>query len=342
MPNFDASPDSSPKTHDIVIIGAGPAGLAAAIYAGRARLDTLVLERGLPGGQILITDWVENYPGFPDGIAPFDLIETFRKQVLKFGAVMVNDSVKSLRPGEDGGEGGRRGDKGGQGGCGELGGDGGHGWIVEAGKATYAARAVIVATGAHYRRLGLPNEGKLVGRGVSYCATCDGAFFRDREIAVVGGGDTALMEAHYLTKFASRIHVIHRRDRFRGAKILEERLLACPNVVVHWDTVIDEIAGGDCLEAIVLRNVKTRVVARQPVEGLFVAIGMDPVSDVVKGVVDMNEWGEIVVDSRMATSRPGIFAAGDVISSTPRQVATAVGTGVNAAMSATAYLSGYK
>lgn len=357
MPN----PDPSRKRHDVVIIGAGPAGLAAAIYTGRARLDTVVLERGLPGGQILITDWVENYPGFPDGIAPFDLIETFRKQVLKFGAVMVNDSVKGIRPdgagdiegnsasnsagkitadtaGDGTGNGATSGATGGA--CAGSGED--SGWIVEAGKATYAARAVIVATGAHYRRLGLPNEGKLVGRGVSYCATCDGAFFRDREIAVVGGGDTALMEAHYLTKFASRIHVIHRRDRFRGAKILQERLLACPNVVVHWDTIIDEIAGGDCLEAIVLRNVRTGAIARQPVEGLFVAIGMDPVSDVVKGVVDLNEWGEIVVDSRMAASRPGIFAAGDVISSTPRQVATAVGTGVNAAMSATAYLSGYK
>lgn len=309
------------KQHDIVIIGAGPAGLAAAIYTGRARLDTIVLERGLPGGQILITDWVENYPGFPDGVAPFDLIETFRKQVLKFGAVMVSDSAKIIRPDGDGE---------------------GRGWIVEAGKGEYAARAVIVATGAHYRRLGLPNEGKLVGRGVSYCATCDGAFFRDREIAVVGGGDTALMEAHYLTKFASVIHVIHRRDRFRGTKILQERLLECPNVKVHWDTVIDEIAGADCLEAIMLRNVKTGACDRLPVEGLFVAIGMDPISDVAKGVVEMNDWGEIVVDSRMATSRPGIYAAGDVISSTPRQVATAVGTGVNAAMSATAYLSGYK
>ncbi len=307
--------------HDVVIIGAGPAGLAAAIYAGRARLDTVVLERGLPGGQILITDWVENYPGFPDGVAPFDLIETFRKQALKFGAVFVSDSAKGIRPDGEGEE---------------------RGWIVEAGKAEYAARAVIVATGAHYRRLGLPNEAKLVGRGVSYCATCDGAFFRDREIAVVGGGDTALMEAHYLTKFASRIHVIHRRDRFRGTKILQERLLECPNVTVHWNSVIDEIAGGDCLEAIVLRDVATGERGRLPVEGLFIAIGMDPVSDVVRGLVEQNEWGEIKGDSRRATSQPGIYAAGDVISSTPRQVATAVGTGVNAAMSATAFLSGYK
>jgi thioredoxin reductase (NADPH) len=305
--------------HDVIIIGAGPAGLAAAVYTGRARLDTIVLEKGLPGGQILITDWVENYPGFPDGIAPFDLIETFRKQVLKFGAVLVSDAAKGIRPDGDGPD-----------------------WIVETAKGEYGARAVIVATGARYRRLGLPNEGRLVGRGVSYCATCDGAFFRDREIAVVGGGDTALMEAHYLTKFASTIHVIHRRDRFRGTKILQERLLECPKVKVHWSSVIDEITGADGLEAVVLRDLKTQERATLPVEGLFIAIGMDPISEVVKGLVDLNDWGEIVVDSRMAASRPGLFAAGDVISSTPRQVATAVGTGVNAAMSAGAYLSGYK
>lgn len=301
--------------HDVVIIGAGPAGLAAAIYTGRARLDTVVLEKGLPGGQILITDWVENYPGFPDGVAPFDLIETFRKQVLKFGAVIVSDAAKSIRPDGDGPD-----------------------WIVQAGKAEYATRAVIVATGAHYRRLGLPNEGKLIGRGVSYCATCDGAFFRDREIAVVGGGDTALMEAHYLTKFASAIHVIHRRDRFRGAKILQERLLACPTVKVHWDSVVDQIVGSEGLEGIVLRDVKTEAKTTLPVEGFFIAIGMDPVSDVAKGLLDLNEWGEIVVNSRMATSRPGIYAAGDVVSSLPRQVATAVGSGVNAAINVGEYL----
>ncbi len=199
-----------------------------------------------------------------------------------------------------------------------------------------------MATGAHYRRLGLPNEGKLVGRGVSYCATCDGAFFRDREIAVVGGGDTALMEAHYLTKFASKIHVIHRRDRFRGAKILQERLLESPTVEVHWNSVVDEIVGSDCLEAIVLRDVATGAKATLPIEGFFIAIGMDPVSDVAKGLLELNDWGEIVVNLRMATSRPGIYAAGDVICSMPRQVATAVGSGVNAAMGVSEYLSGYK
>ncbi|MDD8027407.1 MAG: thioredoxin-disulfide reductase [Acidobacteriota bacterium] len=305
--------------HDVVIIGAGPAGLAAAIYTGRARLNTVVLEKGLPGGQILITDWVENYPGFPDGIAPFDLIESFRKQVLKFGAVLASDAAKSIRP--DGG---------------------GPDWIVQTVKAEYGARAVIVATGAQYRRLGLPNEGRLIGRGVSYCATCDGAFFRDREIAVVGGGDTALMEAHYLTNFASTVHIIHRRDRFRGTKILQERLFDCPKVKIHWDTVVEEIGGAENLESIALRNVKTQERITLPVEGLFVSIGMNPTNEAVKGLVETNDWGEIVVDTRMATNRPGIYAAGDVVCSTPHQVATAVGTGVHAAMSAGQYLSGYK
>ncbi|MCX6560650.1 MAG: thioredoxin-disulfide reductase [Candidatus Aminicenantes bacterium] len=308
-----------PSKHDVVIIGAGPAGLAAAIYTGRARLNTIVLEKGLPGGQILITDWVENYPGFPDGIAPFDLIESFRKQVLKFGAVIVADAAKSIRPDGNGPD-----------------------WIVQTGKAEYAARAIIVATGAQYRRLGLPNEGRLIGRGVSYCATCDGAFFRDREIAVVGGGDTALMEAHYLTKFASTVHVIHRRDRFRGAKILQERLLGDARVKVHWDSVVDEIVGTENLEAVVLRCVKDDARTILPIEGLFVSIGMDPINDPVKGLVEINEWGEIVTDAKMGTSRTGIYAAGDVIDSTPHQVATAVGTGVHAAMRVGEYLSGYK
>jgi len=310
---------SDNRLRDVVIIGAGPAGLAAAIYTGRARLDTVVLEKGLPGGQILITDWVENYPGFPDGIAPFELMESFRKQAVKFGAVFVSDAAGEIKPdGESAG------------------------WVVVCGKAEYRTRAVILATGAQYRRLGLKNEGRLIGRGVSYCATCDGAFFRDRSIAVVGGGDTALMEAHYLTKFASVVHLIHRRDRFRGAKILQERVFECDRVQVHWDSVVDEILGGENVEGIVLRNVKDEKRTNVPVEGLFVSIGMDPNNEVARGLVEINEWGEIVVDSKMRTSKTGIYAAGDVIDSTPHQVATAVGTGVHAAMRVSEYLSGYK
>ena len=303
------------EAFDVVIIGAGPAGLAAAIYAGRARLNTIVLEKGIPGGQILITDWIENYPGFPEGAAPFELMEGFHKQAVKFGARIEMDEAKEIRR------------------------EGEH-WIVRGGKADYLARAVIVTTGAAHRHLGIQNEGKLVGRGVSYCATCDGPFFRDQEIAVVGGGDTALMEAEYLTKFASVVHLIHRRDKLRGTKILQERIFANPKIVIHWNSIIDEIVGRMNLESITLKNVKDGSKSTLAVGGLFVSIGVDPANAIVKGVVDLNEWGEIIVDEKMATSAPGIYAAGDVIEAAPHQVATAVGTGVHAALSVDEYLSG--
>jgi thioredoxin reductase (NADPH) len=302
------------ETYDVVIIGAGPAGLASALYTGRARLNTIVLEKAIPGGQILLTDWIENYPGFPDGIAPFDLIENFRNQALKFGAKFITDAAQEIR---------KEGDP----------------WLVQGGKTQYPTRAVIVATGAAYRRLGLPNEARLIGRGVSYCATCDGAFFRERDIAVVGGGDTALMEAIFLTKFARKVALIHRRDRFRGTKIIQERVLANPKIEVYWNSVIETIDGGDNVEAIVLRNVKDETLTTLPVEGLFVSIGMDPNTEFVKGLLKLNEWGEIVVQANMATSQPGIYAAGDVIDACPHQVASAVGSGVHAAISVDEYLS---
>jgi len=304
-----------PEQFDVVIIGAGPAGLAAAIYTGRARLNTIVLEKGIPGGQILITDRIENYPGFPEGAAPFELMEGFHKQAVKFGARIEMDEAREIRRERD------------------L-------WIVRGGKAEYLARAVIVTTGAAHRRLGIQNEGKLVGRGVSYCATCDGPFFRDQEIAVVGGGDTALMEAEFLTKFASVVHLIHRRDKLRGTKILQERVFANPKIVIHWNSIIDEIVGRMNLESITLKNVKDGSKSTLAVGGLFVSIGVDPTNAIVKGIVDLNEWGEIIVDETMATSAPGIYAAGDVIEAAPHQVATAVGTGVHAALSVDEYLSG--
>ena len=302
------------ETYDVVIIGTGPAGLAAALYTGRARLKTIVLEKAIPGGQILLTDWIENYPGFPDGIAPFDLIEKFRSQALKFGAKFITDEAKDIHR------------------EGEL-------WLVQGHKAPYPMRAAIVATGAAYRRLGLPNEGRLIGRGVSYCATCDGAFFRERDIAVVGGGDTALMEAIFLTKFAKKVALIHRRDQFRGTKIIQERVLANPKIEVRWSSVVESIVGEDNVEGIVLRNVKDDTRTTLPVEGVFVSIGMDPNTEFVKGLLKLNEWGEIVVQANMATSQPGIYAAGDVIDACPHQVASAVGSGVHAAISVDEYLS---
>jgi len=301
------------ETHDVVIIGAGPAGLAAALYTGRGRRQTIVLEKAIPGGQILMTDWVENYPGFPEGIAPFDLTERFRKQAEKFGARVETDEVRSIRREEDV-------------------------WMVAGQSREYRGRAVIIASGASHRKLGVPNEERLTGRGVSYCATCDGPFFRDAVVAVVGGGDNALTEAIMLTKFCRKLYVIHRRDEFRAIKILQERLLSNPKAEVLWDSVVESIEGEKGLERAIIRNIKENRTSELPLDGLFVSIGLDPHTGFVRGLVEINSWGEIKVDSRMATSQPGIFAAGDVADACPKQVAVAVGAGVNAALSVNDYL----
>jgi len=302
------------ETLDVVIIGAGPAGLAAAVYTGRARLNTLILEKGMPGGQILLTDFVENYPGFPEGVVPFELMENFRKHAEKFGAKIETDEVKKIQK------------------QGEL-------WQVFGVKGEYPARAVIIATGSVYRKLGVPGETKLTGRGVSYCATCDGAFFKDKEIAVVGGGDNALTEALFLTKFCRTVKVIHRRDQLRAVKILQERIFANDKIEVLWDSVLEEISGEDRFESITIKNVKDNKTSKLKLDGLFISIGMDSNSEFVKGLVDLDEWGEIKVSQNMSTSQPGIFAAGDVTDACPEQMATAVGTGVGAALAVDEYLS---
>jgi len=302
------------ETLDVVIIGAGPAGLAGAVYTGRARLNTLIIEKGMPGGQILLTDFVENYPGFPEGVVPFELMENFRKHAEKFGAKIETDEVKKIQ---------KQGDL----------------WQVFGVKGEYPARAVIIATGSVYRKLGVPGETKLTGRGVSYCATCDGAFFKDKDIAVVGGGDNALTEALFLTKFCRMVKVIHRRDQFRAVKILQERIFANDKTEVLWDSVVEEISGEDRVESITIKNVKDNKTSKLKLDGLFVSIGMDPNSEFVKGLVDLDEWGEIKVSQNMSTSQPGIFAAGDVTDACPEQMATAVGTGVVAALAVDEYLS---
>jgi thioredoxin reductase (NADPH) len=302
------------ETYDVIIIGAGPAGLAAAVYTGRARLNTLILEKGIPGGQILLTDFVENYPGFPDGVAPFQLMDNFRKHAEKFGAKIITDEAKTIQ---------RQANF----------------WQVLGNKGEYAARAVIVATGSSYRRLGVPGEESLIGKGVSYCAVCDGAFFKEREVAVVGGGDDALTEALFLTKFCRSVKIIHRRDKLRAAKILQERAFANEKIEVLWNTTVVEISGKERLESITVKNIKDSQTSALKLDGLFVSIGMDPNSALVKGLVEVDEWGEIKVGKNMATSRPGIFAAGDVTNACPEQMATAVGTGVAAALAVDAFLS---
>ena len=302
------------ETLDVVIIGAGPAGLAAAVYTGRARLNTLILEKGMPGGQILLTDFVENYPGFPEGVVPFQLMEDFRKHAEKFGAKIETDEAREIK---------KQGDL----------------WHVLGVKGEYPTRVVIIATGSVYRKLGLPGEAKLTGRGVSYCATCDGAFFKDKEVAVVGGGDNALTEALFLTKFCRKVKVIHRRDKFRAVKILQERIFANDKTEVLWDSVVEEISGEDRFESVTIKNVKDNKTSKLKLDGLFISIGMDSNTEFVKGFVDLDEWGQIKVSQDMSTSQPGIFAAGDVTDACPEQMATAVGTGVAAALTVDEYLS---
>ncbi len=302
------------ETLDVVIIGAGPAGLAAAVYTGRSRLNTLILEKGMPGGQILLTDFVENYPGFPEGVVPLQLMDDFRKHAEKFGAKIETDEAKKIQKQDN------------------L-------WHVLGVKGEYPARAVIISTGSVYRKLGIPGEAKLTGKGVSYCATCDGAFFKDKEVAVIGGGDNALTEALFLTKFCSKVKIIHRRDQFRAVKILQERIFANDKTEVLWDSVVEEISGEDRFESITIKNVKDNKTSKLKLDGLFISIGMDSNSEFVKELVDLDEWGQIKVSQNMSTSQPGIFAAGDVTDACPEQMATAVGTGVAAALAVDEYLS---
>ncbi len=297
------------ETRDVVIIGGGPAGLTAAIYASRARLDTLMIEKMSPGGQVLVTDRVDNYPGFPEGITGFELVDRMAAQARRFGMSEAIGEVVGLEPGADG--------------------------MVRVNLASgdpVLARGVIIATGASHRKLGVPGEEEFSGRGVSYCATCDGPFFRDQEVAVVGGGDSAVQEAIFLTKFASKVYLIHRRDELRAVKILQEKAFENPKIEFVWDSVVDEILGGDQgVTGIRARNVKSGEVRDIPVTGVFVFIGMVPNTGFLKGVVDMDDRGFILVDEWMRTSMKGVYAAGDCRAKPLLQIVTAVSDGATAA-----------
>jgi thioredoxin reductase (NADPH) len=303
--------------YDLIIIGGGPAGLTAGIYAGRARLKTLLLEKLIHGGQMMTTDLVENYPGFPEGITGFELSDRMRKQAERFGLLIRSQEVLELQPGKPV-----------------------QTVVLEGGQLT--AGAVIIATGATYRRLGAPGEDRLVGKGVSFCATCDGALYRDQEIAMVGGGDNALTETIFLARFAKKIHLIHRRNQFRAAKYLQERVAELDQVEIHWDSEVVEFHGQESLEAVTLKNVKTLETSRLPVTGIFIAIGMMPNSGWLKDLLPMDEWGFLFTDVIMATEIPGIFAAGDVRAKLWRQISTAVGDGSVAAIAAENYLEELK
>ena len=300
--------------YDIIIIGAGPAGLTAGLYAGRARLKTLLLEKLIHGGQVMTTDLVENYPGFPEGISGFELSDRMRQQAERFGLEFRSGEVLDLEPGPDY-------------------------HLLRLEGQELKAGAAIISSGVRYRSLGVPGEKALTGKGVSYCATCDGALYRGETIAVVGGGDTALTDTLFLSRFAEKIHLIHRRDAFRGEKVLQEQVLAQEKVEIHWDTVVNEIQGQQAVEGLELRNVKTGEVSQLPVAGVFIFVGITPNTAWLKGRIPVDEWGFIFTDAEMATSIPGIFAAGDVRSKLLRQISTAVGDGATAAFAAEHYLT---
>jgi thioredoxin reductase (NADPH) len=303
--------------YDIIIVGAGPAGLTAGIYAGRARLKTLLLEKLIHGGQVMTTDLVENYPGFPEGISGFELSDRMRKQAERFGLEFRSGEVLDLEPGPDG-------------------------HLLRLEGEELRAGAVIIASGARYKNLEVQGEKAFTGKGVSYCATCDGALYRGETIAVVGGGDTALTDTLFLCRFAEKIHLIHRRDALRGEKFLQEQVFAQEQqkkVEIHWNTVVHEIQGQQAVEALDLKNVKTGEHSRLPVAGVFIFVGVTPNTAWLKGRVPLDEWGFIFTNAQMATSIPGIFAAGDVRSKLLRQISTAVGDGATAAFVAENYLT---
>lgn len=299
--------------YDIIIIGSGPAGLSAAIYAQRACLDTIVIEKnGISGGQVLNTWEVDNYPGFP-GVTGFELSRQFREHANKLGARVVQDEVVQV----------------------EL---SGNVKKVVCEEETYEARCVILASGAHHRTLEVPGEEELRGAGVSYCATCDGAFFRGRTVAVVGGGDAALEDAIFLARMCEKVYIVHRRDKLRGAKRLQERLQALENIEFVWNSEMVAIEGNAQVEALRLRQTKTGEEKRLDVDGVFIAVGIAPESELYAGQLELDEQGYIRADESGQTSVPGVFAAGDVRTKALRQILTAASDGANCVASAERYL----
>jgi len=303
------------KIYKVIIVGGGPAGLTAGLYTSRSRLDTLLIETGLLGGQMTTTELVENYPGFPRGIAGDELSRLMEEQAKRFGLEVVAKPVVGAK---------LEGDK----------------KVVETDEGSYFCDALIICTGTEYRKLGVPGENEFTGKGVSYCATCDGAFFRNSQIVLVGGGDSALTEALYLTKFVKEVTVVHRRDALRGAKIYQERVFANPKIKLLWNSVIEEIKGDSVVRSVLVKNLKTGKVTVHFTEGVFLFVGLLPRTQFLKGLVQMDEAGYLLTDEDGETSVKGIFAAGDCRKKLLRQIATAVGDGATAAFAAEKYLEG--
>ena len=300
------------ERYDVIIIGGGPAGLTSGLYTSRAGLKSLLLERGAVGGQMVNTTMIENYPGFPEGISGAELGSFMHQQAIKYGLEVLTAEVTDVIKGQS--------------------------YSIATTGGSFEAGAIIIATGSEYRKLGVPGEKRLSGRGVSYCATCDGFFFRNREVAVVGGGDTAITDAIELGQHASKVCVIHRRGQLRAGKVLQQRAFAHPKLEFIWDSVVEEVMGEKMLSALKLRNVKTGQQSTLKVDGVFVAVGIAPNSRSFSGILKLDAAGCIVTDETMAASTPGIFAAGDVRRNSPRQIAAAVGDGVTAAISVFKYV----
>jgi thioredoxin reductase (NADPH) len=314
------------EVRNLIIIGSGPAGYTAALYAARAELKPLVIEGVQSGGALMTTTEVENFPGHPDGILGPELMDAMRKQAERFGAEFLTDDVTRVDFGER---------------PTEPGADGLH--TVWVGDTEYFARAVILATGSAWRPLGVPGEKELLGHGVSSCATCDGFFFRNQHILVVGGGDSAMEEATFLTRFAASVTIVHRRDTFRASKVMQVRALTNPKITVEWNSVVEEIVGeGGRVTGARVRNLRTGETKVLDVTGVFVAIGHDPRSELFKGQIELDDQGYVKVDAPSTrTSVPGVFAAGDLVDHTYRQAITAAGTGTSAALDAERYIASF-
>ena len=304
-------------THDVVIIGAGPAGYTAGIYCSRARHDTILISGLLPGGQLMNTTDVENYPGFEEGIMGPDLMQIMRKQTERMGTKIIDDVVTSVdfnqKP-----------------------------FKISTASKTFETRTVIVCTGATPRKIGIDGEQTFAGKGVSYCATCDGAFFKNQELAVVGGGDSCMEEATFLTKFASKVHIIHRRNEFRASKIMQERALNNEKITVHWNSTVLDIKGNEKVQQVIIKDTQTGEETSIDLGGVFVAIGHEPNTTLFKDHLDLDKNGYIILDKNTETSVNGVFSAGDVHDHTYRQAVTAAGYGCMAAIDVDKYLAEQK
>jgi len=309
------------KIYDVIAIGGGPAGLTAGIYMSRANLDALLIESPVNPSQISVTDLVENYPAFPEGITGSELVSKFEEQALKFGLDIIKKNIYTIA---------------------ETFINNHKGWKIETDSGTYAALSVVMATGATWVKLGVPGESELTGRGVSYCATCDAPFYKDSTVIVVGGGDTAVQEAIYLTKFAKEVIIVHRRDRLRAVGVLQEKAFSNGKISFIWDSEVEEILGINAVTGVRLKNVQTQQTRDVAADGVFIFTGSVPNSRLVKGIVDMDQNGSIMVDKEMKTSVDGIFACGDCTNTSFKQVVTACGDGARAAYSTQLYVENLK